>query len=120
MTSAKAARLRDRLNIDPDAPPARTAPPPEPSPQQDHRASTAPASSGRGVYRSFYVHDDVYDRFRDAIHWTARRPDAAGRAPANMSAAVEAFMAQLAGELETEFNNGQRFPAAPTQRRKGC
>lgn len=73
---------------------------------------------GRSGYRSFYISDPIFARFRAAIHWTSRRPDAAGRVPENMSAAVEEFMDRLASELETEFNDGEVFPPTPEQRRR--
>lgn len=69
-------------------------------------------------YRSFYVNDGVFARFRAAVHWTSRRPDAIGRAPENMSAAIEQYMEQLATRLEKEFNNGEQFPSIPPQRRR--
>lgn len=73
---------------------------------------------GRNGYRSFYVSDPIFARFRAAIHWTSRRPDAAGRVPENMSAAVEEFMDRLASELEADFNGGEVFPPTPEQRRR--
>ncbi|GAA4788292.1 hypothetical protein GCM10023200_23410 [Actinomycetospora chlora] len=67
-------------------------------------------------YRSFYVNDAVFARFRAAIFWTARRPDATG-VPDNMSAGVEAFMDEVATDLERRYNDGAVFRPTPDQLR---
>jgi hypothetical protein len=73
--------------------------------------------AGRKTYRSFYVDDLAFGRFRAAIYWLARRPDAAGKVPENMSAAINDAMINLATELEKLFNNGNIFPPTPEQRK---
>jgi hypothetical protein len=67
-------------------------------------------------YRSFYVNDAVFARFRASIFWTARRPDATG-VPDNMSAGVEAFMDEVATDLERRYNDGAVFRPTPDQLR---
>lgn len=75
---------------------------------------------GRRYYRSQYVHDEVYFRFRAAIFWASRNPEAIGEVPQNMTAAVEAFMDELATDLEQRYNGGHVFPMPPPdKRRKG-
>jgi hypothetical protein len=46
---------------------------------------------GRKDYRSFYIEDATFARFRAAIYWLSRREDAAGEVPENMSVAVETW-----------------------------
>ena len=86
----------------PSSPPAATERPPE----------------GRSDYRSFYVSDEVYFRFRAAIFWSSRNPKAAGKVPDNMSAAVEQWMLELATDLEGRYNDGEAFPQPPAPRRR--
>jgi hypothetical protein len=73
---------------------------------------------GRMGYRSFYVEDGAFARFRAAIYWLSRREDAEG-VPENMSVAVQEWMAATAGDLEQRYNDGQvfRMPPAPKKRR---
>lgn len=73
--------------------------------------------AGRKAYRSFYVDDDTFGRFRAAIYWVARRPDAAGEVPENMSVAINDAMIELAIKLEERFNGGRIFPPTPEQRK---
>jgi hypothetical protein len=73
---------------------------------------------GRRDYRSFYVEDTAFARFRAAIFWLSRREDAAGDVPDNMSAAVQLWMAATATELEQRYNDGQPFRMPPGQRRR--
>jgi hypothetical protein len=73
---------------------------------------------GRRDYRSFYVEDTAFARFRAAIYWLSRREDAAGDVPDNMSAAVELWMEATATELEQRYNDGQPFRMPPGQRRR--
>jgi hypothetical protein len=73
--------------------------------------------AGRKAYRSFYVDDVAFGRFRAAIYWVARRPDAAGEVPENMSVAINDAMIDLAIELEQRFNGGEIFPPTPEQRK---
>jgi len=72
----------------------------------------------RNGYRSFYVSDAVFARFRAAVHWTSRRPEIADRVHDNMSVAVEEFMRETAARLESEFNDGKFFPPTPKQVRR--
>jgi hypothetical protein len=69
-------------------------------------------------YRSFYVEDGAFARFRAAIYWLARREDAEG-VPENMSVAVQEWMVATARDLEQRYNDGQvfRMPPAPKKRR---
>ncbi|WWT39760.1 hypothetical protein [Microcystis phage Mwe-JY05] len=69
-------------------------------------------------YRSFYVADPAFARYRAAIYWLARNPQAAGQAPENMSVDIEDHMIAVAEDLERRFNDGQVFPAPPPSRRK--
>lgn len=140
--SAKQRQLQDRLSrpraIDPDAPvvpePAPVSEPePEPARPPARRRSTALARRlsavedpeylpGRMGYRSFYVEDSIYARFRAAIYWAARRMDAEDEGvPVNMSVAVSAFLQGTAEHLERQFNGGEVFPMPPPakRRRKG-
>lgn len=82
-------------------------------------ATEAPdITPGRKDYRSFYVDDSPFARFRAAIYWTSRNPAAAGQVAENMSVAIEDLMDEVAGELEKRFNGGQVFPAPPGQTRR--
>jgi hypothetical protein len=74
--------------------------------------------AGRRDYRSFYVEDTAFARFRAAIYWLSRREDAAGVAPENMSVAIESFMIATAEDLEKRYNYGQPFRMPPGQRRR--
>ena len=73
--------------------------------------------AGRHGYRSFYVDDAVFARFRAAVYWLARHEDAAGQAPENMSTAVEDFMAATARDLEDRYHDGTPFRPTPDQAR---
>lgn len=73
---------------------------------------------GRKDYRSFYIEDATFARFRAAIYWLARREDAAGEVPENMSAAVETWMHKTANELEQRYNDGETFRMPPVARRR--
>jgi hypothetical protein len=74
--------------------------------------------AGRSYYRSFYVDDETFARYRAAIYWLARRPDLVGEVPENMSADMDAHMAKVAASLERRFNDGQVFPAPPEPKRR--
>ena len=144
--SAKADQLRNRLSINPDEPPpapqrradTKTAEPKKPTAAAEVAAvpKTKPRGSGRKQsdvrdaladpdirvgrksYRSFYVDDEAFARFRAAIHWSSRRPDAVDEVPENMSVAVETWMLNTARDLERRYNDGQvfRMPPKPTRR----
>lgn len=73
---------------------------------------------GRKDYRSFYIEDATFARFRAAIYWLARREDAAGEVPENMSAAVETWMQDTATELEERYNDGETFRMPPVSKRR--
>lgn len=74
---------------------------------------------GRKDYRSFYVDDAVFARFRAAIHWSSRNPAATDEVPENMSAAAEEWMLEVATDLEQRFNEGQVFRMPPATKRRG-
>jgi hypothetical protein len=114
--------------------------PPEPAPQPAHRtpartggrrrrsSASTPAhvsavddpniTPGRKDYRSFYIEDATFARFRAAIYWLARREDAAGEVPENMSVAVETWMEETASALERRYNDGETFRMPPVSRRR--
>ncbi|MDN5920658.1 MAG: hypothetical protein L0I76_37085 [Pseudonocardia sp.] len=73
---------------------------------------------GRKDYRSFYIEDATFARFRAAIYWLARREDAAGEVPENMSAAVETWMQDTTTELEERYNDGETFRMPPVSKRR--
>ncbi len=73
---------------------------------------------GRKDYRSFYVEDATFARFRAAIYWLSRREDAAGEVPENMSVAVETWMEETASDLEQRYNAGETFRMPPAPRRR--
>jgi hypothetical protein len=75
---------------------------------------------GRKDYRSFYIEDAVFARFRAAIYWLSRREDAVDEVPENMSVAVEAWMEATATALERRYNDGNTFrmPPPPARRRR--
>jgi hypothetical protein len=77
---------------------------------------------GRKDYRSFYIEDAVFARFRAAIYWLSRREDAVDEVPENMSVAVEAWMDATATALERRFNDGNTFrmPPPPARRRRSA
>ena len=144
----KAQRLRDRLSINPDElPPAPIRPgpaaapdppviaPPMSSEQPHETPASAPQpqvpqpahvsavddpsiTAGRKDYRSFYIEDATFARFRAAIYWLARREDATGEVPENMSVAVETWMQETANELERRYNKGETFRMPPVSRRR--
>lgn len=101
---------------------------PRPGPRRRRQSTPPPAhvsavddpsiSPGRKDYRSFYVEDATFARFRAAIYWLARRDDAAGEVPENMSVAVETWMEETASELERRYNDGATFRMPPVSRRR--
>lgn len=137
--SSRGDQIRNRLSIDPDEPPPlrrrAAAPAPEPAPKQatppedaDRRWWNGPPKKkpdapdaladpdiniGTKNYRSFYIEDEAFARFRAAVHWSSRLPDADDDVPDNMSAAVEAWMLELAQELEHRYNRGRVFRMPP-------
>jgi len=146
--SVKADQLRNRLSINPDdmpPPPQQPADVKETEPKKPTSTDagaevSAPAKTqtrsdrkqsavldaladpdihiGRKSYRSFYIDDEAFARFRAAIHWSSRRLDATDAVPQNMSVAVESWMLNTARELERRYNDGQvfRMPPKPTRR----
>lgn len=96
--------------VEPERPAVVAAPEPEWTTALDDPA----IRPGQHGYRSFYVDDTVFARFRSAIYWTARRPDARG-VPDNMSVGVEAYMEELASDLERRYNEGAVFAPTPDQ-----
>lgn len=95
-------------------------------PSRPGRAVAAPVSAvddpgitpGRKDYRSFYIEDAAFARFRAAIYWLSRREDATDEVPENMSVAVETWMEETAAELERRFNNGEVFRMPPPLKRR--
>jgi hypothetical protein len=73
---------------------------------------------GRSGYRSFYVEDALFARFRAAIYWSSRREDADDDVPENMSVAISDYMERTASELEKRFNGGEVFRPTPEQRKR--
>ena len=84
---------------------------------QAQAAAEAPLE-GRSDYRSFYVSDAAYMRFRAAIYWASRNPKAIGEVPQSMSAAAEEWMLHTAEDLEQRFNDGDVYPTPPATRRR--
>ena len=145
---AKLPSFETEPPIDPDALPAPTprklrsqpapaveaarvsAAEPEPAPAAPASRSDATAGTPASVlaetppgersayFRSFYVSDEVFERFRSAIFWSSRNPQAAGTAPENMSVAIEDAMEQIATDLEQRYNKGETFPEPPKTRRR--
>jgi hypothetical protein len=72
---------------------------------------------GRKSYRSFYLEDEAFARFRAAIYWCSRHPDALDEVPENMSLAIEDWMARIATDLEDRFNHAEVFRAPPRPNR---
>lgn len=91
----------------------KTAPKATPAPTGSEEAGERSA-----YFRSFYVDNGVFERFRAAIFWTARNPQAAGQVPENMSVAVEDAIEQIASDLERRYNDGKPFPEAQQTRRR--
>jgi hypothetical protein len=73
---------------------------------------------GRKGYRSFYIDDEAFARFRAAIHWSSRHPDAVDEVPENMSVAVETWMLNTARDLERRYNDGEVFRMPPKTTRR--
>jgi hypothetical protein len=134
VSQAKADWLRSRIQIDPDAPPSPAAlqpvAPAESKPTEAAKSDPVRSAlddpaivAGRNGYRSFYVDDTVFARFRAAIYWLSRREDALDQVSPNMSVAVEEFMRSTTESLEQQFNGGEVFRATPDQlkpsRRRG-
>lgn len=126
MTAARGRRveqLQRRISIDPDGlTPAPAAAPDEAAPTADPATWTSCLDDpkivpGRHGYRSFYIDDEVFARFRAAVYWLARNEDAAGQAPENMSVAVEEFMLATARDLEDRHHHGTPFRPTPDQLR---
>lgn len=74
---------------------------------------------GRKDYRSFYVDDAPFARYRAAIYWASRNPETADEVAENMSADVEAHMLEVAAELEQRLNGGKPFRMPPATKRRG-
>jgi hypothetical protein len=108
-------------------PPAAAAPPSRPARRRKAKPTATTRAlnalddpgilAGRKGYRSFYVEDSVFARFRAAIYWLSRREDAAGEVPENMSVAIETWMEETAEDLERRYNQGEVFRMPPGQRR---
>jgi len=143
--SIKAHRLSERISIDPDAlaaaappqtttlvatpqlPPEQSPSPevPEPTPAQPRPVGQwtsclddSAIIEGRANYRSFYVEDTVFARYRAAVYWCARLADAEGVVGENMSVDIQQHMAEVARALEEKFNNGAPFRPTPEQIKK--
>jgi hypothetical protein len=111
--------------VEPETPspaPAPEASRPEPSGRASKKGTLTDALAdpeilaGRKGYRSFYVDDEAFARFRAAIYWSARNPAAMTSrtpVPLNMSAAIEEWMERTAGVLEKTYNGGEVFPMPP-------
>ncbi len=112
---------------------AETAPEPAPRPRKSAPSRTRAAATeaprtaledpgilpGRKDYRSFYVDDAPFARFRAALYWLARHPEVTDEYGSNMSAAAERWMGEVASDLESRFNGGEVFRMPPdTNRRK--
>lgn len=69
-------------------------------------------------YRSFYVGDAAFLRFRAAIYWLSRHPDACDEVPENMSVAAEKWMLEMATSMEKRWNGGDSFRAPPVAKRR--
>lgn len=146
-TRARALQGRLRINPDeptlppqvvqeaPADEPAGVVPPEAPAPADDppaprrvRQAATPPAAvsaledpavrPGSKGYRSFYVDDGPYARFRAAMYWLARNPEVVAELGDNMSSAVEQYLDSTAADLEKRFNGGQVFDAPPASRRR--
>lgn len=102
----------------PSTAPKRTRRPRESAPATVTAVEDPSITPGRKDYRSFYIEDATFARFRAAIYWLARREDAADVVPENMSVAVESWMADTATELERRFNNGDIFRMPPPSKRR--
>ena len=102
-----------------------------PTPEQSSRHTTKTADDaretalddpaitpGRSNYRSFYVEDALFARFRAAIYWSSRREEAGDDVPENMSVAISEYMERTANDLEKRFNDGQVFRPTPEQRKR--
>ncbi len=112
------------------APEPESQPPARPRPRigaRQRSSSTPPHVSalddphitpGRKDYRSFYIEDATFARFRAAIYWLSRREDATDEVPENMSVAVETWMQETASELEQRYNDGETFRMPPVSRRR--
>lgn len=105
----------DEAEVSAAEPEPATAPP---TTRADAPPAHAPPEERSAYFRSFYVSDDVFERFRSAIFWSSRNPQAAGTAPDNMSVAVEDAMEQIATDLEQRYNKGEAFPEPPKTRRR--
>ncbi len=99
------------------APSSAAAPAPSDPADWDDCLDDPTVLPGRKSFRSFYVEDTVFARFRAAVHWSSRREDAELDVPENMSVAVADFMAEKARELEDLYNGGRPFRATPEQRK---
>lgn len=105
--------------VEPSTPPEQPRQAPRSAGEERTTALDDPTIvAGRRDYRSFYVEDAAFARFRAAIYWLSRREDAAGMVPENMSVAVENFMVATADDLERRYNEGQAFRMPPGQRRR--
>jgi hypothetical protein len=136
--STKAHRLSERIAIDPDAPPPAAAPLAIPAPEP--QSTTEPVADeepnpkkpgewasclddpaileGRANYRSFYIEDTVFARYRAAVYWCARLADALDLVGENMSVDIQQHMAEVARALEEQFNDGAPFRPTPEQVKK--
>ena len=105
---------------------------PESSPAPDTARDTVPALAedpsnwktalddpaivpGKSDYRSFYVEDSAFARWRAAIYWNARNPQTRGVIPKNMSEALAQLFRDQAAEWEKRFNNGNMYPPTDEQ-----
>lgn len=130
--------------VEADPAPETAAPSPEPSPPSEaapthpapRRATRRPGTAarkppvisaledpditpGRKDYRSFYVDDAPFARYRAAIYWASRNPEVADEVAENMSADIEEHMLAVATELEQRLNGGEPFRMPPATKRRG-
>ncbi len=84
------------------------------APVEPNGPGTSSRSSGYRQ-RSYYLHDDVATRLRDTWWGTHHLPDC----PTSMSDFVGLGVTLLCDLFESEYNDGDPFPAAPAQVPRG-
>lgn len=115
------------LNAAEDQPPPVDVPETARAPRKKAKASPAARVSavddpkivaGRKDYRSFYIEDTTFARFRAAVYWLSRHPEASAEVGENMSVAMERWMRDTANDLERRYNHDEVFPMPPVKERR--
>lgn len=120
---------REEPSVEESPAPTETKPAPQRATRRSGNAAKRPPvlnaledpeiTPGRKDYRSFYVDDAPFARYRAAIYWASRNPEFADEVAENMSQEIEDHMLAVAADLEQRVNGGEPFRMPPATKRRG-